>query len=150
MWKHVAAAVVVVGLMCSVASAGTVADDWWGMFEARSGVTYNFDAKAFAPYISVPVLAYKDVTGEVGFQFDVDADTEEDGPVGTVVAITYNLGDLKDFGVGLDWAKHFGVNIGPYFDYDFDTDDLSGGILFSLVDLSFDNGNVTRHEKATK
>lgn len=122
-------------------------EDWWGFFTARSGGLFNLETNEWQPYVTVPVAAYRKITGEFGVEFDVDEATEAHGPVAWVGGLTYDLGNLRDFGVEVSWAKYFGLNVGPYGRYDIQTRDWSGGIMVSVIDLSFDDGNVDRMRK---
>jgi len=124
--------------------AKDVPDDWYGLAEAQGGGLWNFDGESWAPYLAVPVGGYRELTGVVGAEFDVDESTDAKGIVAAVGGITYHVGTLKDFGVDTPWAKHFGLNVGLYTRYDFDTQEFEQGVMIGGLDLSFGNGNATK------
>ena len=125
--------------------------DWRGFLLARSGGTWNADKGEVIPYITVPILGYKDkFTLEGRTEIDIDKDTEAKGPTSAILGLTYNLGDLQRYGVDVSWAKYFSFNIGPCMRYDFTTGEVDFTLMLSAVDLSFDQGNVDRQKAAKK
>jgi len=125
-------------------------DDWYGQLSLRSGGLFSFETEEFTPYLTVPILGYRKVTLEGGAEIDVDEKTEAHGPVAGVLGLTYDLGNLRDMGIEVSWADYFGVNVGPYLRYDFAERDVSFGFMASIVDLSFDQGNVERQKTANR
>ena len=121
-------------------------NDWYGQLQARTGLMFNPDSQAFDGFVSVPVLGYKAITLEGGLAMDP---TDDDRPTAAVIGLTYNLGSLKDFGVGVSWAKYVSFHVGPYAAYNFDCDEWSFGALASVIEFSFDQGNVEK-QKAGK
>lgn len=121
--------------------AKDVVDDWWGYLELRSGVLWNVAREEWTGYASVPVIGYKALTLEAGLEINPN---EDEGPTGGIVALTYDVGDLRDFGVDVSWAEHFGVNVGPFLRYDFGSAELEGGVVMSVIDLSFGNKDANR------
>jgi hypothetical protein len=119
--------------------------DWYGHFEARSGFTADLKANEFTPYVTAPVLSYKAWTGELGFTIDIDESTDAKGPDKLLAGATYDLGNLQEWGVDVPWAKYFALSVGPYGTYEFGTGKIEAGLLVSLMQLSFDDGNVKRH-----
>ena len=113
--------------------AEDVVDDWMATLPVHAGFVWNVDRKEWTQYINLTPLAYKVVTFEVGLEVNPN---EKDGPAGGLLALTYNLGNMKDFGVDVSWAEYFGVNVGPFFRYDFTDGSWQKGVLFSVVDLS--------------
>ena len=88
-------------------------DDWFGMTEMQVGTLWNFETEEWQPFVSAPVIGWKDVRAVVGAEFDIDEETEAKGPVAFHVAATYFLGSLADMGVDVPLAEHIGLNIGP-------------------------------------
>lgn len=139
-------------LSCTVSLGKDVAekdvvDDWFGMLSARAGYSYNFDAELWQPYTTFPVGAYRKAVFEIGVDFDVDESTEAKGITGVLGGVTFDLGNLQEYGIEVSWARYFEFNIGPFGHYSFDTNEFSGGIMCSVVGLSFDAGNVDRQKK---
>ena len=116
-------------------------DDWYGLAEFQSGVTWNFETDEWTPYVSTLFLGYRAVRAVIGTEI------AEDEPVAGLFAVTYNLGSLKDMGVDVPWMEHFGFNIGPCLRYEFDTGEVEWTAMLSIVDLSFGGGNADRQKK---
>jgi len=126
-----------------VATKG-VWDDWFGMAEIQGGMNWSFETQEWSPAISAPVVGYKDVRGVVGLDFEFDGD--DPGPRGAFAAVTYDLGSLEDHGVSVPGAQHFGLNIGPFARYDLGTREFSYGVMATILDISFGDGNVKRQK----
>lgn len=122
-------------------------DDWYALLSLRSGGLFNMETEEWTPFLTVPILAYRAVTLEGGAEIDIDEKTDAKGPSAAVLGLTYNLGSLRDMGVEVSWAEHFGLNVGPFGRYEFGTGEITGGFMLSIVDLSLDKGNVDRHRK---
>jgi hypothetical protein len=116
-------------------------DDWYGLAEFQSGVTWNFETNEWTPYVSTLFVGYRAVRAVIGTEI------AEDEPVAGLLAVTYNLGNLKDMGVDVPWMEHFGFNIGPCLRYEFDTGEVEWSAMLSIVDLSFGDGNADRQKK---
>lgn len=121
-------------------------DDWYGMLEAQFGTTYEFDTSTARPYAAGKWGGWKEAVFIVGTEFDVDSGTEEKGPVTALLGATYNLGNLKDYGVDVSWAEHFGFNVGLCLTYGWVEDTPTEGWgwrgSLSVVDLSFSDGGA--------
>jgi hypothetical protein len=144
------AGLVCVGLLawaCVAGAAVVQQDDWYGNMEARSGLLWNASAQEWDAYATVPVLGYKAVTLELGLAADP---MQDDGPRAAVLGLTYDIGSLQDFGVEVSWAKYISFHVGPYIQYDFDCDEFAVGGMCSVIELSFDQGNVERQAAANK
>ena len=125
--------------------------DWRGFLSARSGGTWDADVGEIIPYIAVPILGYKDkFTLEGGMEIDVDETTEAKGPTSAILGLTYNVGDLQQYGIDVSWAKYFSFNIGPCARWDFESGEVEFTVMLSVVDLSFDQGNVDRQKAAKR
>ena len=122
-------------------------DDWFGMVSLRSGALWNFDTEEWTPFVSFPLFGYKDVEVDGGFEIDIDETTEEKGPNSALLGVTYHLGSLRSFGVAVSWAEYLGLNVGPCLRYEFGTEEVTTLLMVSVVDLSFDQGNVDRQRK---
>ena len=119
-------------------------DDWYGLVEGQVGMLWNIEREGWAPYLAVPVLGYREITGILGAEFDFDEKTEDKGVVAAVGGVTYHVGTLKDFGIDLPGAEHVGLNVGYGGRYDFDTQEFEQTAILSILDLSFGNGNVDK------
>jgi hypothetical protein len=143
---------VAVLLMTLLACAGVSAEDaekddfadWFGMMEVQTGGLFNFATEDWKPFVAMPTLGYRAVRLVAGAEIDTE---NGDGPVAGVLGVTYNMGSLRNMGIDVPWMEHFGVNVGPYMRYDFDTGDIGWGAMVSIVDLSFGNGNVERQKE---
>jgi len=113
-----------------------VDNDWYLQLAARSGVMWNFETDEWTPYVTVPILSYKSLMLEGGTEIDVDENTEEKGARSFLLALTYNLGDLRDMGVGAVWAEHFGFNVGVGATREFGTGDIEWTAVLSVIDVS--------------
>ena len=122
-------------------------DDWYGMLEMQGGTTYSFKSQAAMPYIAGKILGYREVVGIFGTEIDVDEKTEVKGPVSVLVGATYNLGNLRGFGVDVPWMQHFGFNVGVCGTYEFEGGDFGLKATLSVVDLSFSDGNAKRQRQ---
>lgn len=122
-------------------------DDWIGMLSLRSGALWNFDTEEWTPFVSVPLFGYRAVAMDGGLVIDVDERTEQTGPSGALLGLTYNVGSLRSFGVDVSWAEYLGLSVGPCLRYEFATEEVTTTLMVSVVDLSFDQGNVDRHRK---
>jgi hypothetical protein len=120
--------------------------DWYGQLSARSGLLWNADKGEWNGYATVPVLGYKAVSLELGLAMDPAVDN---GPKAAVLGLTYDIGSLADFGVDVSWAKYVSFRVGPYVEYDFENDEFTLGAMSSVIEFSFDAGNVDR-QKANK
>ena len=130
------------------AAAGSGAgEDWFGMLEVQGGTTWDFSSQTAMPYVAGKVGGYRNLIGIFGTEIDVDEETEAKGPVSALLGVTYNLGNLRDHGVEISWAEHFGFNVGVCGTYTFDEGDFGVKAVLSVVDLSFDEGNASRHRK---
>ena len=118
--------------------------DWYGLAEAQGGMLWNFETEDWAPYLAFPVVGYRDVTGILGVEFDIDEKTDAKGVTAGVAGLTYHIGTLKDFGIALPGSDHVGLNVGIGGRYDFDIQEFETTAIISVLDLSFDNGNVDR------
>lgn len=110
-----------------------VTDDWEASIKLRSGVLWNVDREEWTGYVAFPFLKYRDVWFEAGFEVNPN---EKEGKTAILGAVTYDVGTLRDFGIDVSWAEHFGVNVGPFLRYDLLTGELQKGLLTSVVDLS--------------
>lgn len=119
-------------------------DDWFGMLSLRSGALWNFGTEEWSPFVSFPIFGYKDVAVDAGFEIDIDETTDEKGPNSALLGVTYHLGSLQSFGVDVSWAEYLGLNVGPCLRYEFGTEEVTTLLMVSVVDLSFDQGNVDR------
>ena len=124
-----------------------VFDDWYGMLEIQGGTTYSFKNETAMPYLAGKVLGYREVVGIFGTEIDVDEKTEAKGPVSALAGITYNLGDLRGFGIDAPWMEHFGFNVGVCGTYEFAESEFGWKALLSVVDLSFSEGNVEKQKR---
>ena len=122
-----------------------VFDDWYAMIEMQGGTTWDFKTQCARAYLAGPVLGYRAIRAVVGTEIDVDEETEAKGPVTALAGVTYRLGSLKSFGVDIPWMEHFGFNVGVCGTYEFETGDVGWRGMLSIIDLSFDKGNVERH-----
>jgi len=123
--------------------------DWYGQISERNGLAYNPSTKDWDGFATVPVIGYKAVTLEFGVTGDPTEKNDQRGPKAAVLALTYNLGSLEDFGVDVFWADYISFHVGPYIEYNFESGELSGGGMCSALEFSFDQGNVER-QKASK
>lgn len=121
-------------------------DDWYGMLEVQGGTTLETKTNTFRPYIAGKFGGWKELTGIVGTEFDVDEETEAKGPVTGLVGVTYNLGNLKDHGVEVSWARHFGLNAGLGVTYNWIEGEWGWRAMLSAVDLSFSGGGADRQK----
>ena len=119
-------------------------EDWFGMMELQAGGLFNFATEEWKPFVAFPTVGYRAVRLVAGAEVDSE---NGDGPIAGVLGLTYNMGSLKDMGIDVPWMEHFGVNVGPYMRYDFDTGDIGWGAMVSIVDLSFGDGNVERQKR---
>lgn len=123
-------------------------DDWYGQLNLRSGGLWNFETETWTPYLTVPILGYRAVVLEGGTSIDVDESTDAKGPEAFLLALSYNVGDLRSFGIDVAWAEQFGMNVGIGYKRSFDgTGDGELVAVISLIDLALDNGNVVRQRK---
>ncbi len=121
--------------------------DWYGMLEVQAGTTYEFGLNTARPYVGGKIGGWKELTGVVGTEFDVDEATEAKGPVAGLAGVTYNLGSLADHGVEVSWAKHVGFNVGLGVTYDWDESEWGWRGMLSIVDLSFSNGGAKKQRE---
>jgi len=110
-----------------------VVDDWTASIPVHAGFLWNTDREEWTQYINLTPISYRVVTLEVGIEVNPN---EKDGPTGGLIALTYDLGNLRDYGVEVHWAEYFGVNVGPFLRWDFSTGEWQKGVLASVVDLS--------------
>lgn len=110
-----------------------IVDDWAASLPIHAGFLWNADRQEWTQYINLTPLSYKVVTFEIGLEVNPN---NEDGPRGGLVALTYDFGNLRDYGVDVHWAEYFGVNAGPVGRYDFATGEWNIGFILSFVDLS--------------
>lgn len=122
------------------APAAAPPSDWLGMISVRSGFVWSTESQEWTGYGTVPVGAWRSFAGELGFEID----PEHNGPTAALVALTYRLGDLREWGVQFAGAEHIGFNIGPVLRYDFETHEKELAFLVSFLDVSLDDGNVDR------
>jgi len=118
--------------------------DWYGMLEVQVGTTMEAEGTVFRPYAAGKVCGYKAWTAVVGAEFDVDENTEAEGPVAGLLGATFNLGNLQGHGVDISWAKHFGFNVGLCGTWEFDTGDLGWRAMLSIVDIGQSDGNAEK------
>jgi hypothetical protein len=149
--KRLAVALAVVlfavpALGLSVSSEPVGYQDWYGQLSARSGLLWNATDSKWDGYATVPVLGYKALSLELGLAMDP---ANDDGPKAAVLGLTYDVGSLADFGVEVSWAKYVSFRVGPYVEYDFESDEFAWGAMSSMLEFSFDQGNVDR-QKADK
>ena len=137
----IAVLLIALASLCA-AEEGDVWQDWYGQLSFRSGFLYDFDTEEFAPYLTIPVIGYRAFALEGGMEFEF-----EGGPKTALLAVTYDLGDLGSMGVKVPGAKHFGLNVGPFVSREFETGETTAGVLFSIVSVSTDAGNVERQKK---
>ena len=133
--------IVILPLTICAAKDKDAFDDWFGLLELQSGLTWSFADQEWAPYVSTLLVGFKDVRAVVG------AELAEDEPVAGLFGVTYNLGSLKDMGVDVPWMEHFGFNIGPCVRYEFATGEVEWSAMLSIVDLSFSDGNADRQKR---
>lgn len=112
----------------------TILDDWEVDINVRSGLIWNAESEQWRAYLSWPFCKWKDVSAIVGFE--VDPPLIEYGPSGAIVGLTWYLGNARDWGIDLAWAEHLGLNIGPAFRYDFETEVSELSIVMSVFDVS--------------
>jgi len=117
----------------SIAEVEGPVDDWKASIPVHAGFMWNEEREEWTQYVNLAPISYESVTLEVGIEVNPN---EKDGPGGWLVALTYDVGNLKEFGVGVHWAEYFGVNVGPFARNDFETGEWQYGVLFSVVDLS--------------
>ena len=122
-------------------------DDWYGMLEFQGGTTWDFKTACARLYGAGKVGGYKALTGVLGAEFDIDEDTEAEGVVAALAGVTYNLGNLKSWGVDISWAEYIGVNVGAGVTYDWIDNAWGWRGMLSIVDLSFSDGNASRQKK---
>lgn len=122
-------------------------DDWYGMLEMQGGTTWDFSRQRAMPYLAGKVGGYRKFVGVFGTEIDVDEETEAKGPVSALGGVTYNLGNLRDYGVEISWAEHFSFNVGLCGTYTFDEGEWGLKAMLSVVDLSFSRGNAERQRK---
>ncbi len=120
-------------------------EDWFGMAEAQGGTVWNAETGEWQPFISGPLGAWKQVRLVIGGEFD--GEDLGRGPVAAHLALTYNLGTLKDWGLDMPLAEYLGLNIGPSWRYDMVEKTSALGFMATIVDVSFGQGNVERHKK---
>lgn len=125
---------------------GDAFSDWYWMLEMQAGSTFDFRSDLKRPYVAGKVGAYRDFVGVVGTEFDIDEETEAKGMVAALAGVTYNIGNLRQYGVDISWAEHFGFNVGVCGTYEFEEGDFGFKAMLSVVDLSFDEGNASRHK----
>ena len=116
-------------------------DDWYGQLEERSGAMWLTKSKAWLPYVTIPLGGYRGFSAEGGVNFDPNV---AKGPIDAVFGVTYNLGNLRKWGVDLPWAEHLGVAVGPVISVNFVTGEKELAFVASILDLSFNEGNVDR------
>ena len=121
-------------------------DDWFGMAEMQAGTLWNFETDTWEPFLSAPLVGWKEVRLVVGAEIDVDEGTEAKGMVAGHVALTYNLGTLADMGVDVPLAEYVGLNIGPSWRFDIETGESALCVMATIVDVSFGQGNVEKHK----
>jgi hypothetical protein len=121
-------------------------EDWFGMLEVQGGSTWDFKTACARLYAAGKLGGYKGLTGVLGTEFDTDKDTEAEGPVTGLLGVTYNLGNFRDWGVDISWAKHFGVNVGACVTYDWTEDIWGWRAMASVIDLSFSGGGADRQK----
>ena len=145
---------VAVVLMALLAWSGASAEeqddgwsDWYAMLEVQGGTTLETKTNTFRPYVAGKFGGWKDVVGVVGTELDVDEETEAKGPVTVLAGATYNLGNLKDHGVEVAWAKHFGFNVGACGTYNWIEDIWGWRVMLSIVDISQSEGNAKKQRE---
>ena len=119
--------------------------DWFGMAEMQGGMVWNAGTGDWKPFISGPLGAWKAVRLVVGGEFD--AEDFSRGPIAGHLALTCNLGTLKDWGLDMPLAEYLGLNIGPSWRYDIVAKKSDIGFMATIVDVSFGQGNVEKHKK---
>lgn len=126
-------------------------DDWYGMLEFQGGTTYDVGSNTARLYAAGKFGGWRELTGIVGAEFDVDENTEENGPVTALVGATYNLGSLKDHGVEVSWAEYFRLNVGACITYGWVEDTPTEGwgwrVMASAVDVSLSDGGAKRQRE---
>ena len=130
--------------MVAVAEDKDPVGDWYGMLEFQGGTTWDFKPESARSDGAGKVGGYKALTGVIGTEIDVDEETEAKGPVAVLAGVTYNLGNLRDWGVDISWAKHFGVNVGFGATYDWNEGVWGLRGMLSIVDLSLSGGGAER------
>lgn len=143
------AVLLVVAMMVTVcvAQEKEPLDDWYGMLEFQGGTTWDFKTACARLYGAGKVVGYKGWTGLLGTEFDIDDETEAAGPVTGLVGATYNVGNLRDWGVDISWARHIGLNVGFGITYDWTEDVWGWRAMASAVDLSFSDGGAKRQRE---
>ena len=147
---RVLALVVLLAVLPVAVAYGEVKDawsDWYAMLEVQAGTTMEVKNTTFRPYAAGKVCGYKAWVAVLGVEFDVDEATEAEGPVAGLFGATYNLGNLKDHGVNVSWAKHFGLNVGLCGTWEFDTGDLGWRAMLSIVDIGQSEGNAEKQRE---
>ena len=134
-----------VAIACGEDVEKDVWDDWFGYAELQAGGLWSFERDEFMPYFALPTIGYRKAAIVLGGEFDLEA--IGDGPTAGIVGVTFYLGNLKDWGIDVPATEHFGVNFGPVLRYDFDTGGTEVGLVLSIVDLSFSDGNADRQKK---
>jgi len=115
--------------------------DWFAQLNLRSGIMWNAETEEWTGFATIPIMGYKMLAVEGGLEINPNEDA---GPAAGVLGLTYRLGDLKEWGVGVAWAEHIGVNVGPVVRHSFETGENELAFLISFIDLSLDDGNVDR------
>jgi len=115
--------------------------DWFAQLNLRSGIMWNAETEEWTGFATVPIVGYKMLAVEGGLEVNPN---EKAGPGAAVLGLTYRLGDLKEWGVGVAWAEHIGVNVGPVVRHSFEDGSNELAFLISFIDLSLDDGNVDR------
>lgn len=121
--------------------------DWYAMLEVQAGTTMEVKSTTFRPYVAGKVGAYREIVGVLGAEFDIDDETEAEGPVAGLFGVTYNLGNLKDHGVNVSWAKHFGFNVGLCGTWEFETGDIGWRAMLSIIDIGQSEGNAEKQRR---
>ena len=122
-------------------------EDWYAMLEVQAGTTWEFKTECARLYAAGKVGGYKGFVGVLGTEIDIDDKTEAEGPVAILGGVTYNLGNLRDWGVDVSWAKHFGVNVGLGVTYDWVWEYWGWRAMVSIIDISQSGGNAEKQRQ---
>ena len=120
-------------------------EDWFGMVEAQGGTVWNIETGEWEPFLSAPLGGWKAVRLVIGGEFD--AEDMAQGPIAAHLALTYNLGTLKEWGLDMPLAQYLGLNIGPSWRYEIASKESSVSFMATIVDVSFGEGNVEKQKK---
>ena len=119
--------------------------DWFAFTELQAGGMWSFEREEFMPYFALPTVGYRKAALVLGGEFDLGAIGE--GPTAGILGVTFYLGNVKDWGIDIPGAQHFGVNFGPVLRYDFNTGAKEVAVVLSIVDVSQSEGNAKKQRE---